>query len=660
MGVKTLVNSSIIRNNDIRIINRVGRSSNLRLGSNSALMAINAKDVLRILEAKDNIQMVILECIDIGEEEHVKEMVGNDKIDVVSVCKDAITKAKSEELGINIVRDERDLYKYIENKLGIKINYEYNWKITREEKGIDFSDLIGDGDSNIDTDDGTESAELELMNLRSRIKYLEDDLSNKLKDLRELKDDNSSLNEIVNRLTEKVEDYEINYGILELKASNLEKIIKEYEDKISNLEEKLGNKDKYIEDLRQKSDKNIEELGSKVDNLELELKGKDIEIYSLESKVNELQNEVESLQKDVEEYMNLAEKLKIEVVTERGKSEALETEIESYEDAINELKDELKEVDDNLKKVRDESKIKEGELKARINELIRINNNLEEYLKEYKSKLRNIEESDSNAGNENSFSFDLELNYTGKAKIINVFGFGGYGITTTAVSIARKLATQRVLFIDLDIKSPKANKLLNQAPIIEDLVDIRNKQERSGLGALINKGAEYVIANKEIVLRRCLETRQGYLDYMSGVYYKADLKSLELSLPRFLNTVGNDYDYIVIDCGKVGQSSMQDWIIKGLSKCDKGKNVAVTYNDKLDVRNLNITFRDNEISYSNTLCVLNFSVSTSLDVDIMKSLSKYEIVAMPRSMEMYGENLTYDRVKILRDILASIIDFVRA
>ena len=146
--------------------------------------------------------------------------------------------------------------------------------------------------------------------------------------------------------------------------------------------------------------------------------------------------------------------------------------------------------------------------------------------------------------------------------------------------MAKKAAVNRALFIDLDIKSPKSNKLLNQVPLIEELRDIRDVQQRSGIGALVNKGAEYVLANRDVILKRCIETKRGYLDYMSGIYTKLDTGSFELNLPRFLNAVGNDYDYIIIDCGKIGQSDIQDWIIRGINKCGS-KNIAVVNNDKL-------------------------------------------------------------------------------
>ena len=92
-------NTSVYENNNIKIVNRVGNSSKLRLGSNNALMAINAKDVLRLLEYNKDIQIIILEYIDVGEEDYIRRILGEYDIEVVSLCKDAMTKAKSTELG---------------------------------------------------------------------------------------------------------------------------------------------------------------------------------------------------------------------------------------------------------------------------------------------------------------------------------------------------------------------------------------------------------------------------------------------------------------------------------------------------------------------------------------------------------------------------------
>lgn len=658
-------NTSVYENNNIKIVNRVGNSSKLRLGSNNALMAINAKDVLRLLEYNKDIQIIILEYIDVGEEDYIRRILGEYDIEIVSLCKDAMTKAKSTELGVRTVVNEDELYSILESKLGLHLGHKINWSKVEEKNEVDFSELIGSGDTDTKTEESVEqetglidiSDDLKRVELENRVKELEEELNSKYNKLSELEDINSSLNKIIDELRERVDEYGINYGILELKLEGLEKAKEDYEEKISKLQLDIENKDKVNEELSVEINNITNELNNKIENVESKLNGKDIEIYSLESKVKELEKESVELQKEAEEYMDMAEKLKVDSAAEMGKSEALREELESCQITIEELERNLKEAGDKLSRFEDDSKTKEEELELRINNLVRINKDLEGIVEDCEKKIATLEQSADvgYVGNTNETLDELEINYTGSAKLINVFGFGGYGITTTSVSVAKKAAVNRALFIDLDIKSPKSNKLLNQVPLIEELRDIRDVQQRSGIGALVNKGAEYVLANRDVILKRCIETKRGYLDYMSGIYTKLDTGSFELNLPRFLNAVGNDYDYIIIDCGKIGQSDIQDWIIRGINKCGS-KNIAVVNNDKLDVRNLVITMRDNQIDSSNTLCMLNFSLSTALDEDMKNSLKKYDTVIMPRDMNMYGENTTYDRVKILRDILSSVIE----
>ena len=148
------------------------------------------------------------------------------------------------------------------------------------------SELIGSGDTDTKTEESVEqetglidiSDDLKRVELENRVKELEEELNSKYNKLSELEDINSSLNKIIDELRERVDEYGINYGILELKLEGLEKAKEDYEEKISKLQLDIENKDKVNEELSVEINNITNELNNKIENVESKLNGKDIEI----------------------------------------------------------------------------------------------------------------------------------------------------------------------------------------------------------------------------------------------------------------------------------------------------------------------------------------------------------------------------------------------
>lgn len=253
----------------------------------------------------------------------------------------------------------------------------------------------------------------------------------------------------------------------------------------------------------------------------------------------------------------------------------------------------------------------------------------------------------------------LNCNYSGRGYIIPVFGSGSYGITTMAMSIARKLQKASVLYLDFDITSPKADAWFGKVPIIRELTDIGEQLNRSGFGALLEKGSAYVIDHKDQIVQRIYETRNGAcLDYFSGVYNRVDPRKLMVvDFSDFLTYFGNKYNYIIVDLGRYGSSDIVDELIKMFNRIAY-KSVIVTLNDKFDTRNMSVRITTDKIRLDNSIWVLNMSVTSRVDAMVQKAMGAAKPVVIPKDMNMYGNNVPMDKVPILKDRLTQVMDMI--
>lgn len=249
----------------------------------------------------------------------------------------------------------------------------------------------------------------------------------------------------------------------------------------------------------------------------------------------------------------------------------------------------------------------------------------------------------------------FRCDYSGRANIISVCGSGSVGVTTTAISICNKIRGN-VLLIDFDTVSPKANMILGNMrgevvnPIIKELNGFDKQTElfKTSLGCLINKGVDYFIENESLTIRNIIKTRDGYkLDYLSGIYTKPSISMLmSTDFSQFLSYLGNTYDYIVCDCGRVGGGEIQSAIQRMFDEISF-KKVLVALHEDNDMRNLALRIGAEKLSRKQSVWMLNMSRSKDMTTLMGKCLAKAPYTLMPINMNMYGMGVTFDTVRTM-------------
>lgn len=220
--------------------------------------------------------------------------------------------------------------------------------------------------------------------------------------------------------------------------------------------------------------------------------------------------------------------------------------------------------------------------------------------------------------------------YAGSAKIVTVFGGGSFGVTNIAYSIASRLKG-KVLFIDLDISNPKSDRYTKKNPMV-NVTGVPSNLYKTGIGVLYSCGIEKFIAEYEKLGIRIITTRNAELTWISGLYSSIKLENIDYT-SDFLNYVGNMYDYIVIDSGKIGYSSLSDSLIKSL--CDiSHKSLVVSSNDSYTTRGISLAL--NRVKITNVGWVINLASTSIIGDKSKKNMGTNDYCILPFSNSIYG------------------------
>lgn len=393
---------------------------------------------------------------------------------------------------------------------------------------------------------------------------------------------------------------------------------------INELQVELGNKTQEVRRTRQD-----------LDRAKASLAQKETELANLMITSGNSKKDIEKALQAQNELEHTNATLKSTVETLRKEVRSLTAKISMTEDANEHLEDINKKLRNNIATIK-ASKTVQNQSVA--------NTGPKQYAKQQVGNIDHI---------------TLNCNYSGTGYIIPVFGSGSYGITTVAMSIARKLQKVSVLYLDFDLASPKADAWFGKVPIIRELTDIEDQINRSGFGALIEKGSKYVIEHKDQIIQRVAETRAGaYIDYFSGVYTRVNPRKLmSIDFSDFLTYFGNKYNYIIVDLGRYGASDATDELVKMFNSIAY-KSVIVTLNDKFDTRNMSVRIATDKLNLENSLWILNMSSTSRVDTMVQKAMGKAKPVVIPKDMNMYGNTIPMDKVPILKDRLAQVMELL--
>ena len=155
---------------------------------------------------------------------------------------------------------------------------------------------------------------------------------------------------------------------------------------------------------------------------------------------------------------------------------------------------------------------------------------------------------------------------------------------------------------------------------------------------------------------RSINTKAGYIDYLSGIYTKFDETKLAVTdFSALLDYCGNNYAYVIIDFGRFGSSNISNQIIKAFSEI-AFKSIVVTTGDKFEIRTLRMRLNDNKVNMRNVAWLINMCVSTKIDDSIKQIIAPAKYSMMQFSPEIYGRKINFNQEPLLRDKFALFLD----
>lgn len=368
-------------------------------------------------------------------------------------------------------------------------------------------------------------------------------------------------------------------------------------------------------------------LNEEVSNLSVEISQYEDNLSSLNAEISRYQEEVSSLNtkiKELQEQNDLNSSVNTETISNlNAKILQYESEIESLSNSS--LENEI------------------SQYKAKINhyeqEIVNLNAqldiNLDEEINRYENKIAGLNATITYLNMQLSKvpqhtlqeKTELTLEYTGKGKIITVYGIGSCGISTIAVTKAMNLSTSnKVLVVDMDLVCPKLEGFVKKYPFNTNL-GIKNILETSGLGYLATHTVDDFLKIKGELLIEVSPT----LHYLSGDYSK-QFKETDFTL--LFNNLGNEFDYIVLDLGKM-TSKGQDEIISMFNKVSH-KDICVVPNKLADIKLLRLACKNLDLSKMEW--VLNYSKRTELDETSKKILGDIPYSIIQFDSSFFGSN----------------------
>lgn len=611
------------------ILIKVGISliTKFRWGQNNVFRAIQIADVSRILKVSKDIDIIILENIDYSEVSELEDILDEySNIDVIVHSKDEEANEIANKLGLRAYGNSVECMSYIENTLGINLKRNIEYKHLKRDK-----------------EDGGYDVTLECVE------------------------------------KDKEKDIYISEEKLREKESLIASLEKERDTLLGSIE-----LDRELSSIKEKG---IAGLESIIEELERNNYAKEVEIRTLEADKYELRNKLEDYRNTIDEKVSLLEKLQNELKDCESEKNVIMTELDTFRRAGNEdlekikiekielmteveklnsssvyMDKEIQQLGDKCSSLNEEMSKKEIDYNIRINELLSDRLSIDDVRREYDDIVKSLRGSNNELRKINeqlmceaqSHKDSLMEEYHGKARVIPVMGSGSYGVTIVAVSMAKKLSDYKVLLIDADMISPKIDRWIGVSPILKDIDDVEVSM-RTGLGVIAVKGSDYI--NNNTITKRWIQTRDGCVDYLSGMYKVFDTDKLTLEISKVLNIFGDYYDYIIIDCGKLGLSEAGDKI-NVYADSIAYKTVVVVIKDNADIRNMAMRINHYGLNIKNHVWVLNFADDTIVDKSIQETIKGAKITILPKDMSIYGSVITLDKVNIIRDRLSILVDLI--
>lgn len=562
----------------------------------------------------------------------------------------------------------------------------------------------------------------EKIALEDEIKELKDRQESIEAEKKDLEDKKDSLAEKVSQLESLEGTSEKNEESLNKKIETLEKEKSDLEEKINVFESEKEQLNKKVSTAEDKADAaefakfEIEEtataLKKSVETLDKKLNDKQSEIGQLKATITNLNLQLDECKAD----LSLATEANSKILEQQGDADSqYKSEIDSLKQQISGLETKLKLTNEQLEQKEQQYSVlvaQQADKSAGANALASTNQTLEivnktlseqlsvankeiNALKNSKTKLTSEvktyrdrcnqldsalkntvkalgsgasntekQEQTSNSGSSSMGGQYLTvkpINYTGSAKIIPVFGCGGTGITTAAVSLASKIClTSNVLYIDMDITQASADAWFSQTPLCGGLSGLGLMDiECTGLGIFYEKGFNIFNNNLDKIIKNVEHTKGGGTDYLSGLIHRVDDERIaNADYASLFNRLGEKYTYIVVDLGRVGNSRVNDSLIKAIFDIS-ATNVAVVPQNYFSIRNFILKVNEAKLDTHKLKLIINMCTATALDrrtkqALTSKSISKYAMILLDQNMVCVKDTFIHN--KLNRDKFAAFVN----
>lgn len=518
----------------------------------------------------------------------------------------------------------------------------------------------------------------EKMDLEGKLGELEVERDTLLKDLNDARD-TSAQDEQIQGLSEQLAEQQRALEEKEGQIETLETQISENKTHIANINISLGEvkqaKEGLLAQLSQAEAKvaEFDRLSKALDseretNRKLYLDNQRIS-SALQDRTNSLKTLQDSLDQKVKAAREFAEQ---ELQAARNDSIALKAQLDmakqklqSVESRYSNLSEMVGLTEDGASTLVENNKTLELINQGLRKQVVELQRSVDSYNKQLIASRENIENVKAQNNKLNSqvraFSSNMTggvsvgvippIHYTANARVISVVGSGSYGTTTTAFTLANYLASgSRVIYVDMDMVSAKADSWFKTSPLIQGVPGVTGGSSKSsGLGIIIDKGTNLFVTYADQIILKPVKTKNGRLDYLSGLYEKFDvLKLVSADFTQLFNYLGSCYDYIVVDCGRLGSSDINNQIIKVISDITL-RTVMVTSADRIDIRNTRIEIQRARLDMHRVAWLINLAENTKTDDRVRNSISPAQYVQIPFVDDFYGQRKTFTSDRVSRE-----------
>ena len=415
-------------------------------------------------------------------------------------------------------------------------------------------------------------------------------------------------------------------GIQKATITKLEDSDKSKQDEIDRLNKKVKSTEDRYEGI-------LESLKSRVSSINVDINS--------EAKIGELETTVEKLKKENSSLKSENGTLSAKLGTANEQLDQPQNKITMRNDKIDTMSNDTQSIDETsyLEKISTlENKVqilteKNGSLSKSMAEYKDIDKKVAKLEATIESQRETIGSMASNVnmmgGLNNSLSVK-PIDYHGRAQIITIFGSGSYGITTTAISLARRLSSSnRVLFMDFDMCTPSIDRWFQKSPSIPNVQCQLNRDDlrRTSLSLFYEFGDKFIKQHiGELLLNRAA-SKGGYIDMFSGCYVRPTTNQISSANYSLLfNLLEGLYDYIIIDAGRLGSTEVNDDLIKQLTDISIG-SVAVTTENHFCIRDFHSKIVRAKLDINKVYWVINQmkNVETGMSDVVIRKLVQLKV-----------------------------------